>query len=237
MHEFRTRQDGFKGIKRKLVVTLSIMFAAIFLIIVLLPALMSDDPERFKTLPFIAPLFLGILIFSLFTGIKKQRSLFESLTLKIDDEKIVRERLNTPTLTIYRNDITEIIKHANGSFVIQGKSKLNPIVMPAQVEDYQLLESMLNQIKTIKILSTKTFSEKMFIPISMSGAVLMGITFISKNEIVTLLASILIVIILLVSLFVTQLNKNIDKRTKRISWVTLIPLAAFISMIISKLSE
>jgi hypothetical protein len=237
MHEFRIRQDGFKDIKKKLVLTLSIMFTAIFLIIIVLPALMSNDPERFQTLPYLVPIFLGVFIFSLFIGIKKQRSLFESFTLRIDDEKIVRERLNTPTLTIYRNDITEIIKHANGSFVIRGKSKLNPIVMPAQVVDYQLLESMLNQIKTIKVLTTKTFLEKMFIPISLSGAILMGITFISKNETVTLISSILIVILLLASLFLIQQSKNIDKRTKRISWVTLIPLAAFASMIISKLSE
>ena len=213
------------------------MFTVILLIIVVLPAFMSDDPGRFDTLPYLLPLFLGVVVFSIFTGIKKQRSLFESFTLIIDDEKIVRESLNTPTLIIYRKDITKIIRHANGSFVIQGKSKLNPIVAPAQMEDYRQLESMLNEIKTITVLTSRTFLEKMFIPLSFSGVIFMGLTILSENEIVTLLSSILVVLMFLVSLIVIQQNKNVDKKTKRLSWVVLIPLAAFISMIVSKLSE
>lgn len=236
MKEFRIRENGFKEIKKRLIVTMSIMFSAIFLIVILLPAVMSEAPERFNTLPYLIVMFVGISVFSIWTSIKKQRPLFESFVLRIDDEKVVREKLNTPTLSINRNDITKITKHANGSFSVQGKSKLNPIIIPTQIEDYQLLESMLTQLKLVTVLTSKNFVEKMFIPISLSGAVLMGITYISKNETIILICSILIVSILSASLVLTQMNKNIDKKTKRLGWLVLIPLAVFVSMIISGLS-
>lgn len=237
MKEFRIRENGFKEIQKRLIVTMSIMFSTIFLVVIVLPALVSDAPGRFSTLPYLTVLFGGICVFSIWTGIKRQRPLFESFVLKINDEQVVREKLNTPTIIINRNDVTKITKHANGSFSIQGKSKLNPIAIPAQIENYQLLESMLNEIKMVSILSSKTFTEKMFFPISLSGAVLMGVTFISKNETIILTCSFLIVVILSVSLVLTQMNQNIDKRTKRLSWIVLIPLAVFIGNIITRLSE
>lgn len=235
MQQFRTRKEGFDEIKKKLITNTTILFTIIFLVVILLPALLSNDPARFKTLPIMLPLFLAILVFSMMAGIKRQRSAFESFTLTIDDEKIVRERLNTPVLTIGRNEITKITKLANGSFCIEGKSKLNPIVIPAQMDNYQVMEDTLREVKPVTVLTSKTFAEKMALPISLSGVVLVGVIFLSKNGTVTLICSILIVAILLVSLVLTQMNKNVDKGTKRLSWMVLVPLGAFASIIIKKL--
>lgn len=235
MQQFRTRREGFGEIKKKLITNTTILFTMIFLAAILLPALFSDDPGRLNTLPIMIPIFLAIAIFSIVTGIKRQRSSFESFTLTIDDEKIVRERLNTPVLTLRRNEITKITKLANGSFCIEGKSKLNTILTPAQMDDYQVMENTLNGVKPLTVLTAKTFIEKMALPISLSGVVLVGTIFLSKNGTVTLICTVLVVAILVVSLVLTQMNKNVDRRTKRLSWVVLIPLGAFASMIIKKL--
>jgi hypothetical protein len=235
MQEFRIQNNGFNEVKKRLIVTMSIMFTTIFVIVILIPALMSDDSSRLNTMPYVLLLFLAICIFSITTGIKRQRPIFESFTLKIDDEKIVREKVNTPTLTIYHNEISKITKLANGGFVVQGKSKLNQLTIPPQIENHELLEAKLNQIKTITVLTSKTFVEKFFIPISLSGVVLVGITLLSKNDIVILISSILIVIILSLSLVLTQLSRNVDKRTKRLSWLVLIPLAVSLTDVLNKL--
>ncbi len=235
MQSFHIRQNGFNEIKKRLILTLSIIFTSIFAIIILLPAFMSDDSESLKTLPYMLLIFVLVFIFSILSSIKKQRRIFESFTLEIDEEKIERKRLHTPDLVIYHKDIAKITKLANGSFSIQGKSKLNPIAIPAQIGDYQELETRLKQLKEVAVLTSRSFAEKMFIPISLSGAILMAVTFISKNNIVILISSILIVLILSASLIVTQLNKNIDRKTKRLSWVSLIPLLVFLSVAISKL--
>ena len=237
MKEFRIRENGFNEIRKRLIVTMLIIFSAIFLIIILLPVFMSEAPGSFDTVPYVGVLFAGICAFSMWTGIKKQRALFQSFVLRIDDEKVVRERLNTPTLVIHKNDIARITKHANGSFAIQGKSKLNPIVIPAQIENYPLLETMLNELRLVAVLTSKTVLEKLFIPISLSGAVLMGITIISRNETIILICSILIVLILSASLVLTQMNQNIDRKTKRLTWLVLIPLAVFTSIVIAWLTE
>ena len=235
MQEFCVRADGFNEVKKRLIVTMTIICTVIFLVIVVAPALMSDDPARFDTLPYMAALFFGIFAFSVVTGIKRQRRIFESLKVKIDHEKIIRESLNTPPIIMKKNELRKITKHANGSFSIHGQSKFNPILIPAQIQEPQLLEQALNQLHEIAVRTSKSFLEKLFIPISLSGVLLMGITFVSKNDIVILMCSTLVLVILTASLILTQLSKNIDKRTKRLSWLALLPLAVVLNIVFDKL--
>jgi hypothetical protein len=237
MLEFRIRPNGFNEIKKRLIVTMSALFGAVIFLIVLLPALLSDEPSRFDTLPYLLPLFLGVFAFSVVNGIKKQRLVFESFRLRVDDEKIVRESLHTPTLTIYRKDVKTITKSSNGSFTIQGNSKLNAIGVPAQIENVHLLETTLNQIIPVTVRTTKTFSERMFGPIALSGAGLMAVPIVSSNQTVVGISQVLVVLLLTVCLILIQQSRNVDRRTQRLSWVALIPIVAYATTIVSRWME
>jgi hypothetical protein len=237
MLEFRVPPNAFKAVQKKAVITSLILFSFVVLIVIILPTLMSNDPARFDTLPIIVPLLLGAAGFGIFRGLKRQRAIFESFVLKIDDEKIVREQMNTPTLTIYRIDVVSITRHSSGAFAIRGKDKLNPIGIPSQIDNYKLLEDTLSQIRPMNVLTSKTWLEKMFIPLPLSFVVLTGIIILSENETVNIICHVLIVVMLTACLILVQLSKNIDKKTRRLSWVGLIPLTAYLSVIINRILE
>lgn len=237
MLEFRVTPGAFKAVQKRVITMSLILFVFVILIVIIIPTMMSDDPARLDTLPIMVPLLVGALAFGTFRGLKRQRSILESFVLKIDDAKIVREQLNTPTITIYRSDVSLITKYSGGSFSIRGRDKLSPIGIPSQIDNCQLLEATLNDIKPMNVLTSKTWLEKLFIPISLSGLVLFGIMTISENEAVSLVCSALLVIGLTACLVVIQRSKNVDKKTRRLSWITLIPILAFLTGIISKLLE
>lgn len=234
MHHFHVKKDGFKQIKTKLIISTSVMFAAVLVIVIVIFALKSDA-VNWETMPYFIVLMTGVGAFSVFIGVKRQRKLFESITVKIYEDKIVREQINTPVLTIYINDITRIVKNPNGSFTVLGKSKLNVIGIPAQMEDYQALEQVLNQVKELTIRASKTSLEKFALPLTLVPAALMIVTMVSKNDLVAVISSALLVIILSVSLAFIIRSMNIDRRTKRLAWIGIIPILAFLEITIIKI--
>ena len=224
MYEFGMRPDGFKEIRKQGIIRTGSLFLVIIAIVAILPAVMSDAPNRFDTLPILIPLLLGVMVFSISLSMKRLKPVVESFRLKIDHEKIVRGRLHTPDLIILFTDITRIIKNYDGSFTIQGQSKLNPIAVPAQIEHPDQLEKILNEIQSVEVKTSKTTLQLLAIPISLSGVFLYSVRYITTNETALLTSDILLFLILAVSLVFMQLNKNIDTRTKRLGWFVLLPL-------------
>ncbi len=168
---------------------------------------------------------------------KRQKALFESFKLIIDDEKITRERLNTPVLIIYKKDVQRITKSSSGAFCVEGESKLNAITIPSQIDKFELLEKTLNEIKQVTVYTKKTFLEQMLIPILLSVALLFLGHFYLTNKMVSILSGIVLVFILGISFYVSVTNKNIDKRTKKVSYLSLIVVVVVIFNLYKKLTE
>jgi len=68
------------------------LFGGILFFIVGLPILISDEPTNVGTLPYMIVLFGGASVFSIWSGMKRQKLLFESFKLIIDDEKMISGR-------------------------------------------------------------------------------------------------------------------------------------------------
>lgn len=232
MPQFSFRTAGFEEIKKKLIVRMSIVMGTIFVIIIVVPAFMTDEPGRLQTLPYMGLFFMGIYAFSMFNALKRQRRILNSITVTIDDEKITFEKYDTAPLSINNKDIVSITKSSGGSFTVLGQSKLNPIGIPSQMNDYAILESTLNQIRPVIVLTSKTWMEWLTIPIALSGGILIAIFYLSTNNILKLIFAILIVLILSISLALIQLSKKLDRRTKRISWISLVVIVVFITNLI-----
>ena len=237
MQQFYVRPGSFKELQNRMIKIMGFLFGGVLFLALGLPVLMSDDPSDLGTLPYMLVLFGGVFAFSIWNAIKKQKQLFESFKLIIDDEKITRERLNTPVIVIYKKDVQRIIKTSAGAFCIEGDSKMNPITTPSQIDNYELLEKTLNEIKPLTVYTKKNFIEKMFVPIVLSVTLLFWGHFYVGDKTISITCGILLVLILGFGFYVSVTNKNIDKWTKRASYLCLLVLAVVILSLYNKFSE
>lgn len=171
----------------------------------------------------------------LYRGLNRQRKLLESYQLTLANNLIIREQLNTPTISIYFNDIKEITKNKNGSFSIRGKDPTDVILIPAQIENYIELENTLTQIKSFATKSSKSYLQKYSTPITLFSLSLMLCVYTVTNKIIVALSGTLLLAILLWSFYEVRRSKNIDAKTKRGMWWVLILIASVIGVMIIKL--
>jgi hypothetical protein len=149
---------------------------------------------------------------------------------------ITREQFNTPTISIYFNDIKEIVKAKNGNFVIKGTDPTDLIIVPAQIENYSEFETTLIQIKPIVIKSSNSFLQKYSKVITVLSLILIICVYTLSNKIIVTLSGITLVAIMLWSFYEVSRSKNIDAKTKRGMRWGVIVLASIIAVVIMKLA-
>lgn len=237
MQQFKIRQDGFKEIRKNTLLRSIPIFVILIIFIVVTGTINSrNKAEDINTLPFIIPIILGAASFGIYRGIKKQAALFASYTLSISNNLIRREQLNTPAISIYYNDVKEILKNKNGSFTIKGKVTSDLIGIPAQIDNYAQLEATLQNIKTITIKEKEPLLQKFpgILGIIMLG--LMLCVYTVNNKIIVAVSGTIVTGLMLWSLLKIQHSKNVDHKTKRNSWLVLIVLISVIAITIFKLT-
>lgn len=237
MEQFKIRHDGFKEIRKALLIKAipNSLLAALFGLAI---AYFSNNEQQsdVKTLPFAIPLMFGLLAFGLYRGIKRQEALFHSYSLILDNNSIIREQINTPTITVSTSDITEIIKYSNGSFTIKGNSNFNVIGVPSQIEDYEKLEKLLSEIRPISVKTDTPFLQKFRGLISIFTLGLMATVAISNDKLIVGVSGTVLLAVLGYSVFEIQRSKNIDYKTKRIFWWVILVAASVCSVMYYKLT-
>jgi hypothetical protein len=180
-------------------------------------------------------LILGVLVFSMIRGIKKQKALLGSYELTISDTLICREQLNTPDISILVTEVVEIAKHPKGAFSIKGSRNNGTIIIPVQIENYEQLETTLQQIHPITIKSNSIL-KKLQILLSFIGIGLMICVYSLNNKIIVGLAGSLFTALMIWSLVKIQKDKNVDRKTKNGMWFILLVIASVIGVTIMKLT-
>ena len=230
MKVYKNKFNGFAEIRRKIVLrTIPLMVLVLAFVI----GTGYNDGDL-STLPYLLVLLLVALGFGIYRGIVRQRRLFESYTLTIDEDSIQREQLNTATVRIRRGEVAEILKSEVGGFVIRGRNRADFIIVPNQIENAAELELDLCQFGDVRVPIRKSVLEIMRIPIILSLLILMAIVYISSNKWLVLGSGTILTVALIWSLYEIQVSKNIDKKTKRNSWWTVVVIMTVISVMYSK---
>ena len=236
MRNFKVRPEGFKEVKKKMIVRFLIM--GLLVVGIVIPISILTNKAKTTDL---TPLFLffffyaGVMIYSLNRNIKKAKEQFLNYSLTLDENTITRYRPETPSVRLYHNEITTIAKTEDGGFVIKGKKPQDIILVPPQMEDYADLETALGQIKPFT-LQSKSVLEKYPLLSVLLIVVLMGVTYVSRSKILVALCGISFLGIMGWSLYKIQTSKNVDHRTKRASWIVLIVMASVTYVVIIKLA-
>jgi len=237
MQIFKIRQDGFKEIRKKMLMRLIPMVLIAGTVGITISMINSKQKENgVNVLLIVLPIVVLASGTGLYRGVNRQKGLFESYTLTITDNLIKREQLNTPIIVIYFNEIKEIAKHKNGSFTIKGKDLADLIGIPAQIDDYLRLEIALEHIQSIVVKNKVSFIEKYQ---SLVVAITIGLmlsVFIVNNRIIVALAGSTLVALMVWSFIKIRSSKNVDFKTKRSVWWVLLVLASIIVVMVLKLT-
>ena len=159
--QFRLQQDAYKKVRKK--------FLLIFLPLMVFAAGVGFSIAHFNGeekggdityLIFALPIALLVIVPTMLKTLKRQKEQFQSYRLTIEDTLLVREQKDTPTIELSFLDVKEIIKVGNGSFVIQGLQKGDSIQVPAQIEEYELVESSLNSIMPVTTKLSKSLMQQ-----------------------------------------------------------------------------
>lgn len=232
---FLIRENGFNETKKELIIkTIPILLISMLFGIGIVYFNTKEKEDLYMALPFILPIYLFALGFGVSRGLKRQKLLFQSYKLTISENNIVREQINTSTINIQFVDIQSISKNKKGSYTVKGKTTSETILIPAQIENHENLELSLNQIKPIEQLTQPPFDEKYKIPILLLMLICMATVYISFNKILVGISSVIVCALLIWSSIKILKNKNIDYKTKRTAYYSLIVLASVIAVTIIK---
>jgi len=189
---------------------------------------------NYISIPIIIVLFIIVFFYTIRRSVKKQKELMDSYTLVLSEKMIARYQLNTPTISLYHNELKEISKTSKGILVIKGKHPEDVIFVPAQIENLADLEERLNNILPIAQYKPKTIFEKYPTPFSLLTIGLMFGSYTSKDKIIALACCIPLTVFLAWSFYKIRVSKNIDNRVRRVSWWMLIVMFSIIYATILK---
>jgi hypothetical protein len=241
MQVFKIKQNGFKEIRKKILLRsfFTLLIAGVGIIITINSNEINFEQKEndVNNLPIFIPLLIAIFGFGIYRGLNRQKNLFESYTLTIANNLMIREQLDTPTISIYFNDIEEIIKYKNGSFKIKGKVAVDLIGIPVQINNYSQLETALQQIQPIVEKVKVSFIEEYpsFIGVVTGGLMVCVCTI--NNKIIVASTGSAFIALMVWSLIETRSSKNIDSKTRKIFWIAFAVLVSIITVMVYKLTR
>lgn len=236
MQSFTIRKDGIKEMNREVIIKLLPVLIIAGLVGLSIPLINSKDKELDLTvLPVLIPIVAASMWFGINRGLKRQKLLYENYLITITDNLITRKQINT--ISIYFNEIKEIEKRNNGSFIIKGKTSGEMIFIPSQIDHYSELEQLLEQIQPIIKNKSRTINEKYA---GFTGLITVGLmfcVFTVNNKIIVGLTGILLMAIIIWSFIKIRGNKNLDNKTKGGVWWSILVLLSVISVLYFKLTK
>jgi hypothetical protein len=233
---FKIHKDGFNDL-RKMVIRRSLPIGIIALASGVVMGAPVTAPKQLDTQTLLLCLGFGVfaLGIGLIRGLKKQKLLLDTYTLTVSNEKLVREQVNTPTIIIDRSQVTQIVKHKNGSYLVKGEMPLDAIIIPRQVENYEVLEKTLKAIHPITYDYRSAYSWIIDHILPFVTIALMICVFSVNHKAIVALSGIILIALMTWSFIKTRSSKNVDDKTKRSMWWVVFVLFFVVLTVVYKL--
>lgn len=235
--QFKIKADGFKEIRKQIImrlIPLIVISGTIGLLIFVFSPANNVHPEV-NVLPYIIPMILVFFALGTINVLKRQKAIYKSYTLKIDENGITRQQASTPTISLLFSEIKSITKSKQGAYVIAGNNRSNLIIVPAQLEELDVLINIIQANCSLPISDQKPLLERLTLPIAFVVIGLLATTYLSTNKILVAVSGVLLIAFMGYSFINLQTNKNIDNRTRRSSYWMIFMILVIIGMIVGKL--
>ncbi len=229
---FKISENGLKELQKATLKRTAAIFLPIAIIAILLNYYQNgEQSENLMVILLLIPI-IGISGgIGVFIGMKRQKQAFESYTLTINNQEIIREQLNTPTIHLPFSDVQSIDENSKGFSIRSSSSAKDIILIPPQIDDIDKLREMLSRIQPIGGEVEKTFIEKNSNALTIISVGLIFATLASNNKLVVGICGVLVLLLMVYSFYEIQTNKNIDSKTKNTSWFILFVLISITAKI------
>lgn len=235
MQQFKISQSGIKEIQKKaLIRTIFLMSLMLIFAAIISSVNTGGKAGDVNILPIIIPLFAIVFGVSIYIGLKKSKKLLESYILTVTSNLIIREQFNTPTVSIYVNELKEIVQKG-GNLAIKGKDSEDIIYVSRYIENYDQLEIRLKEIIPIVSNNSKPFYEKYRSLLPVLSVVLMLGVYAVDNKLIVTICGVIVSVQLILSFKKIQKSKNIDEKTRRSTWWIILVLVSVIGVVLAKL--
>lgn len=237
MQQFKIPPTGVKEIiaqrRPQLIAILSIAIVAAMILLFNYP---QDQASTVNVLPFVIPFFLAIVTWAYLRGIKRQKTLLGTFVIVVAENEISRQQLDTPMILISMDDIKEILKDKKGNLAIKGGKSKNTIHIPAQIDNFSELATLLHQIKPITEQNPYSIIEQYPIPAGLLSSGLFLSVYLSTNRIIVGVTGTLLLALMIWSFYQMRSNKHIDEKTRKKGYFMLLVIVSIIGIMISKLA-
>jgi len=143
-NNFKLKKEGFSEVKK------NFLLIQIFILLPVLFFLFSKLTKGYTTNfgIFITTIIISIPVVFLVMrySLKKKRKQYESFSLIINEDEIIRRQLNRKDISIHKEEIKSITKLSNKKINIHTDSIFKNISIPVQIEDKEKLELLLDEI-------------------------------------------------------------------------------------------
>jgi hypothetical protein len=232
MHQYKNTVEGFRVVKRKSLKILIPMFAVMGLSAMF--GMVYDDADASQNAGIYIALsifFVLIFVFVTVRALKRQREVYTSYVLTIDDTHVTRTQLNSPSVSISTYAISSIKNVKNGGICIVGEHKNDVIYILPQIEEYVSIKGQLSAIKPISTTKSDAFWQKYAVAFVFLPFFLMAGLYMAHDKLIVGACGILLVISLIWSIYKIQSNKNLDKKLRRsVWWIAWIIVCAIVIM-------
>lgn len=230
MEHFTTAKDRFREVRKKLLMANLYGYVIGILAVALAFIVLREEPSdgTIFTLIIMIPAS-GV---SLYYNLKREKRTYESFRLTITEDAVIREQANTPTITIPRNRITEIFRTGSGIICIVGDSKINAIGVPLQIENREELERTLSEIRPI--VTKSPWTPTVILQLIGLAVVIVGcpIGLLTEDRIIITVSGIGFCAFFVLGFVLIHRSKHFDRRMKRLSYLTIIPLLGILSYVV-----
>jgi hypothetical protein len=229
--QYKVGPRGLKELRRKTLLTI----VPILVIAVVIGLSISHSNSRGKdlsTLFITIPLMVLFLFYSIYSSLKRKIALFKSYTLTVDGATITREQMDTPTISIQKWDITDVIRAKNNWLTIKTYKVQDVIMVPPHIEGYMELKDQLESISPINTKARIPILQRYVFLFTLFVLGLLVLVFITTDKILLTLSGTLVTGILIWCLYEGRRSKNIDQRTKNGLWWLLFILLAVVSRVV-----
>jgi uncharacterized protein YegJ (DUF2314 family) len=229
MVRFVTRPDSFNEVRNKMLAVLIPIFSGMLGCLLWIFSDSALAPTSLILILMVAAIFAFSILFTM----QRLKKAHESFVLTVDSDGFLREQFGMSPIRILPNEITSIVRAYTGTIVVTGASRLNPIIIPAQIEDRHDLETILQAIKPIE---NKSSGGILVTLASIFALLILGWLFFGvDNKTISVIAGALLFVILASSLVLTFRNKNIETRLRKMMLIGVIPVLSIGAMLYFKI--
>jgi len=233
--KYSISEDGYKKIVKSSIPKRLIFYLVIVCFGIGVSYFQTKGEGDVNVLPFILPFITVIIFLGSRRGMKRAKGILKSYSLTIYEDSILRQQDNTPDIEIAYDEIQEIIHNVNGSLTIKGDSIINSIGVPAQIENFEEVYTILNAIKPItktKNILSHPYANLFALPLVLGP---MLIIYMVDNKIIVGICGAIFMAFMGYSYYVIQNSKNIDQKTKSSMRILGFVMACMLLGIIAKL--